>query len=197
MTRRRPHDTADARRRERQPQRMTVDGMRRVAVTHLQRFPCSKRHLLRVLDRKIKRSARHYGDDPAPLLTAAAAAIDSLDGGALLDDRRYATALAGSLHRRGKSLRGIRQKLREKGVDGETAAEALATLTRDADRVDPDLRAATRYARRRRLGPFQRTAERRALRREKDLAALGRQGFGYGIARQVIDALDADELPDD
>lgn len=177
---------------------MTPEGMRQVAVAHLQRFPCAKAHLRRVLTRKIRRSTRHYGDDPQPLFTAAEAAIDDLDGGALLDDRRYAAALAASLHRRGKSLRAIRHKLREKGVDGETTTEALAGLTDDDEsRADTDFKAAVRYARRRRLGPFQRTAERRAERREKDLAALGRQGFGYGIARRVIDAEDVDALPTD
>ncbi len=190
--------TADAPRKERQPQRMTPDGMRRVAVAHLQRFPCAKGHLRRVLTRKIRRSTRHYGDDPQPLFEAAEAAIADLDGGALLDDQRYAAALAASLHRRGKSLRAIRHKLREKGVDGETTDDALRGLTADDDsRAETDLRAAVRYARRRRLGPFQRTAERRAERREKDLAALGRQGFGYGIARRVIDADDIDTLPGD
>lgn len=183
-------ETDDPARKTRQPQRMTPEEMRRVAVAHLQRFPCSKAHLRRVLRRKIRRSTHHYGDDEAPLLAAAEAAIDDLDGGALLDDRRYAGALASSLHRRGKSLRAIRQKLREKGVDGETTAEALSALGEGPG--DPDLRAAIRYARRRRLGPFQRTAARRVERRQKDLAALGRQGFGYAIARRVIDA-DPDE----
>jgi regulatory protein len=41
-------------------------------------------------------------------------------------------------------------------------------------------------ARRRRLGPY-RPAE-RATFREKDLAALARAGFGFALARSVIDA---------
>ena len=33
--------------------------------------------------------------------------------------------------------------------------------------------------------------------REKDLAALGRRGFGYDLARRVIDAGDLAELEDE
>lgn len=167
--------------------------MRAIAVRHLQRFPCSVAHLRRVLERKIDRSVRHYGDDPAPLFEAAEAAIAALDGGALLDDARYAEALGQSLHRRGLARRAIRQRLRHKGVGGEHADAVLAALGEAHD--DPDLVAATRYARRRRLGPFARDPAARAERRQKDLAALGRRGFGYGVARQVIDADDPATLP--
>lgn len=47
-------------------------------------------------------------------------------------------------------------------------------------------------ARRRRLGPFRRTG--REEHREKDMAALGRAGFGYQIARKVVDAEDPDAI---
>jgi regulatory protein len=43
--------------------------------------------------------------------------------------------------------------------------------------AEPELAAALAYARRRRLGPYRSPAARTDL-REKDLAALGRQGFG-------------------
>ena len=45
--------------------------------------------------------------------------------------------------------------------------------------------AAHALARRRKLGPY-RPGERSAY-REKDLAALARAGFSFGIAREVID----------
>ncbi|MFD0938320.1 regulatory protein RecX, partial [Methylobacterium trifolii] len=39
---------------------------------------------------------------------------------------------------------------------------------------------------RRRLGPWRRP-EIRALHRERDLAALARAGFPYGLARRILD----------
>jgi regulatory protein len=52
---------------------------------------------------------------------------------------------------------------------------------------EPDLAAAIAYARRRRLGPW-RQGDDREEHRERDLAALARQGFGYDTARRVIEA---------
>lgn len=52
-----------------------------------------------------------------------------------------------------------------------------------------------RYARRRRLGPFTRDPSTRRDHRQEHLAALGRRGFGYDVARRVIDADDPSSLP--
>ena len=56
-----------------------------------------------------------------------------------------------------------------------------------------DFAAAVALAKRRRLGPFNMRGDRDA-RREKDMAALARAGFGVGVAARVIDAETADDL---
>ena len=61
---------------------------------------------------------------------------------------------------------------------------------------EPDLIAALIFARRWRLGPY-RAQSTRADRRTRDLAALGRQGFAYDVARRIIDAEDAATLEDE
>ena len=66
-----------------------------------------------------------------------------------------------------------------KGVSREVMADAIS---RD-DAAERE--AAWALARRRRLGPF-RPAE-RASSRQRDLAAMARAGFGFGLARSVID----------
>lgn len=174
---------------------MSPAGFRRAALRHLQRFPSSEANLRRVLRRRAQRAiARGQTeaaiDDFAPIVEAL---VGELRGLGLLDDDGYAKGLAHSLFRRGKSPRAIGQTLREKGVPAPLVERELARL--QADHEDPELAAATRYARRRRLGPFRR--EGRAERRERDLASLGRQGFGYGVARQVVDAPSAGDLPGD
>jgi len=60
---------------------------------------------------------------------------------------------------------------------------------------EDDLAAAIAFARRRRIGPFRLDAARDAS-RERDLAALGRAGFGYELARRVIEAESVEELED-
>ena len=109
----------------------------------------------------------------------------------LVDDVAYAKALVETLHRKGKGRRAIRAKLRERMVPAALGTAAIEAM--EAGTADPELEAAMNYARRRRIGPFHRDAARRQERRQKDLAALARQGFGYGVARQVIEA----ELDDD
>ena len=141
--------------------------------------------------RRVERSARAHGTDR----DEGAAAIDEIVArfvrSGLVDDRAYAEARAGTLHRRGGSARKIRGTLMQKGVGEHDIEAALETLRDEA--ADPEFAAAVNLARRRRLGPF-RAEDKREERREKDLAALARAGFGYDIARRVIEAASIDEL---
>jgi regulatory protein len=125
---------------------------------------------------------RHLAAKAGP---EAAAAIEALIGrylaAGILDDARYAEQRAAGLNRRGVSARAIEGRLAAKGIDRESAASALAALGED-----PDLAAAHALARRRRLGPYRVGA--RAENRDRDMAALGRAGFAWEIARRVIDA---------
>lgn len=67
----------------------------------------------------------------------------------------------------------------------------METLTEE--HAQPDLAAAIKLARKRRLGPF-RLPEKRAEMRAKDMAALARAGFDFDTARRVIDADSVDGL---
>jgi len=109
----------------------------------------------------------------------------------LLDDTAYARGRANSLHRSGASRRKIAGMLRQKGVGRDDTDAALAALADEYE--DSDMVAACNYARRRRLGPY-RLPEAREERRERDLAALARAGFGYDTARRVVDALSVEDL---
>lgn len=174
-----------ARRRRRGPRKATETSLTNAALFYLQRFASSSENLRRVLLRRVARSARHHGTDPAEGASLVDAIVARFEQNGLLDDLTYAEARARSLHRRGASTRMIRAGLRQKGVAGDAIEAALAALAEEIG--DPELAAAVALARRRRLGPH-RTAGRRESHREKDLAALARAGFSYDIARQVIEA---------
>ena len=94
----------------------------------------------------------------------------------------------GGLHRRGTSGRFIRHRLALKGVPKDDIEAALETLAEEV--VDPDRRAAIAYARRRRIGPWRQ--DDRDQYRDRDLAALGRQGFSFDIALWIVDAESSD-----
>jgi regulatory protein len=171
------------------PRRISATYLENAALHYLERFASSAENLRRVLLRKVQRAAQFHGDDREAGAALVAELIARYRTAGLLDDAAYAGAKSRSLHRRGSSSRAIRQTLSAKGVDADTIETVVADLSEETD-GDADLAAARNYVRRRRLGPW-RPAETREAFREKDMAALGRAGFAWGIARQALE--DAEE----
>jgi regulatory protein len=163
------------------PTRISPAYLENAALHYLQRFATSQANLRRVLLRKVERSCRHHGQDPAEFTGLVDDLVQRYVRSGMIDDQRYAEAQVASSRRRGRSAQGIRARLAAKGVGGELVQAALAEHEGD----DGD--AARAFARRRRLGPW-RTTGNRADFRERDLASLGRAGFAYDIARTVIDS---------
>jgi regulatory protein len=172
--------------KRRLPLKATPEGLERAALRYLERYDSASGHLRRLLRRKVAVSARVHGTDPEEGRAAVERVIARLVDLGLLDDARYARARVRSLQARGSAAAMIRARLRDKAVPAELIEAALAEET--ADDGSSELRAAWRFAQRRRLGPFR--PEGRAERRERDLAALGRQGFDFETARRVIDCDD-------
>lgn len=164
--------------------RITLSYLENAALFYLERFASSSANLRRILLRRVERIARQDGDDPADGVVLVDALIARYLAAGLLDDGQYAAMTAGRLHRQGASLRAIRQHLSSKGISSDLVDSTLDDLTHSTG--DADLEAARAYARRRRLGPW-REPEKRLLQRNRDLAALGRAGFSWGIAQAVID----------
>jgi regulatory protein len=111
----------------------------------------------------------------------------------LLDDARFAEGRAASLARRGLPRGRIAQRLKVVGVEVDDIERALGSLDEAGEN---DLKAATIFAKRKRLGPFADPA-RRAAARMKHLAALARAGFSGELARRVVDAADPAALADE
>lgn len=174
----------DAGRGRRPPPRVSPTGLERQALRHLDRHPSSVENLRRVLARRADKSCEHHGDDRRDAEAMITAVIAKLVASGTLDDRAYAAALARRMRARGASTRRIAARLHEKGVPAEVARTALGAET-DARRADAT--AARIYARRRRLGPHRLDPSERAERRERDLAALARAGFGRATATAAID----------
>ncbi len=175
----------------RPPKKATAKHLENVALWYLQRFAASAASLRLVLMRRVDKSVRAHDTDRAEGTALVDDIVARFRASGLLDDRVYAEGRARSLHRRGVSVRGIRARLRAKGVGAEDIEAALAVLREHA--AEPDLTAAIAYASRRRIGPYRRGGDREAM-RERDLAALARQGFTYDTARRVIGADDVTAL---
>jgi regulatory protein len=177
--------------KRRLPRQATAAYLENAALHYLERFASSSANLRRVLMRKVARSARAHGSDPADGAGLVEAIIARYLQSGLLDDAAYAAQKAASLRRRGTSRYGIRGKLAVKGVGAELIDAALERL--DDEQGSGDLFAACALARRRRLGPC-RPKEEQAPHRRKDLAALARAGFSLDVARRVLAAADVDAL---
>lgn len=121
----------------------------------------------------------------------AAHLLDRFTDVGLIDDAAYAEMLVRTRHtERGLSKRALAVELRRRGVDEETAAEALERVGHDAE-----VEAARRLVERK-------LAATRGLdtvtRRRRTLAALGRRGYEPGlVARLVREALGQEGDPDD
>lgn len=109
----------------------------------------------------------------------------------ILNDGRFAEASIRTLRQRGLAERAIVHRLSAKGLAAATVHEALERV--DADQDEPELEAALRFVRRKKLGPH-RTKAVTANDRRKDLQALARAGFSYEVAQRALagEALDAD-----
>ncbi len=174
---------------------ITAQYLQNAATFYLERYPTTAEGLRRVLQRRVKKAERL----DAPVMENVGRAIEEIvakfvDAG-VIDDKAFAQTKARALHRRGTSTRLTRQKLRMVGVDSDTLDEAMHALDQELD-TDPrqrEWKAAVALARRRRLGPFRASKDRKE-KRDRDLAAMARGGFDYDLARKVIDAPSSDAL---
>ena len=98
----------------------------------------------------------------------------------LLDDAQFARRRAAELLRKRKSRRAILDDLAAKGVDRDTAAEAVEALYADEEQ-DPELTAAAQLVQR------HYAAKLAAGRRDQVAAALARRGFSHAVIRQALE----------
>jgi len=165
------------------PRKATRRYLENAAEYYLQRFATSTANFRRVMMQKVRASAHHHDTDPEEGAAVIEDLVKRFQRVGVLNDARYAELRAGSIHRRGGSKRSITAKLKEKGLaegDIESAYEALKE-----DSENPELEAATTFAKRRRLGAY-RTAPPKDKQHEKDLAAMARAGFSYDMAIKVL-----------
>ena len=174
----------------RKPRPATPERLRKAALSYIDRYATSSANLREILMRRVRRSVRLHDTDLEEASRWADEIVADFDARNLVNDTLYAENRARRLYRGGASRRKIEMSLKTKGVGTADIAAALAAL----EETDPDAEftAACQHARRRRLGPWRH--DDRAARRNRDLAAMARAGFGYEMASQVIDAPDPEAL---
>jgi regulatory protein len=164
---------------KRQPRPVTASYLRNAALHYLKQRSASRAMVRQTLVRRAK-SRLQVRALEAETLAHIEGALDALVADKLIDDATFARGRKATLQHKGLPTRRIVQGLKLKGIDAETIEATLS------DGVD-DLAQARRYAQRRRLGTWSRKVDSPEQRR-KDLAAMARAGFSYGVASQALAA---------
>lgn len=179
------------RRKKRNPRKITPRYLENAALAYLGRYASSSQNLRRILMRRVNKSCAFHGTDVEECAAMVDALIARYLESGILNDEVYARASATTMRRRGLSRRAISAKLGAKGLPGEQIEQAVAKADDmiadeyDDELDDPELRAARRFAQRKRIGPYRKKD--RAERHERDMAAMARAGFGYGVVRALFD----------
>jgi regulatory protein len=158
--------------------------LERWALHYLGRYASSAENLRRVLMRRVRR----HSSKTAQVTALIDALVARYREAGLLDDAAYAAARVQSLQRRGESLHAMRARLAAKGVAAADVADALSGLQTTA--TDPDLAAACAFARRRRLGPYRKSAADHS----SELGAFARAGFSRRVAEAVLACADIEAI---
>ena len=162
------------------------------AVDYLGRYASSQHRLRDVLGRFATRKLdQHDPDDIAAAIDATVTRCQTLG---YVNDDAFAQSQARSHRRQGRSQLGIRQRLRQHQLGDDVIDAALEVA--DEHAANGELLAACRFARRRRIGPFdhrRNDVDRDAImqRRQRQLGAMARAGFAMAISRKVFDLADS------
>ena len=151
------------------------DSLNALALRYVGRFATTRAKLRSYLARKLRERGWAGGSPADPDAIAEQFARQGY-----VDDAAYALAKSQSLTGRGYGTRRVAQSLKAAGIDEPDGAEARHHAERNA------VRAALRFAERRRIGPFAARAASDPREREKALAAMVRAGHGFGLAKAIV-----------
>ena len=154
---------------------LTAAKLEELALHYVGRFATSRAKLISYLKRKLRERGWEGAGEPDLDCLAA-----KLVGLGYVDDRAYAVSKARSLTSRGYGERRVGQALALAGIGEDDGTEARSLAQGDS------VNAALRFARRRSLGPFAKTAP-DPRERERALAAMVRAGHRFALARAIID----------
>ena len=162
------------------------------AVDYLGRYATSQHRLREVLGHFALRKLNKH--DPDEITAAISATVTRCQTLGYLNDYNFAQNQARSHRQQGRSEVGIRQRLRQHRLDDTIIDAALDAADQDA--ANGELLAACRFARRRRLGPFDRrqyddTKNRHGI-RQRQLGSLARAGYAIAISLTVMGLKDMD-----
>lgn len=159
---------------------LDAEALERAALDYVARYATTGARLSRYLARKLRERGWQGPGEPQvePLVRRFA------DKG-FIDDRSFAVTRSDSMLRRGYGAARVRSALQIAGVNSELVQQVMEENAEEAER------AALRYARRRRIGPFAEAPPDRDQKR-RWIAAMARAGHSLDLIFRILEADPAD-----
>ena len=168
---------------------VTVDEMRRFALSYVEKYAPSKQQLKTYLLKKyMKLSASDTRKKDVNKLIDIV--LSDLEKNKFINDQFYSESKAKSMVQRGNSLNKIRNYLMGKGINQEFIKETVNKIREDNS--DQDFFSAIKICKKKRIGPA-RAEDNRTLFYKKDISLLARNGFDFENSKKVMD-IEKDEF---
>ena len=168
------------------PRKITERYLRNSGLFYLQKFTASSGHFKTVMARKIKKSCyAHKDQDYEQCLELLDKVTEAFIEEGYLDDAGYLKGMVSSLRYSGKSRKEITARLVQKRLNVSDIVHALDQydIDNENDFEDAEFYAALKFARKKRIGPYDHIQKYEV---EKVLNMFARKGFSYDTARRVL-----------
>ena len=161
--------------------KITPQRLKNIALYYLKRFESSVANLRSVLQRRVNDYAYQNKEfDRGEAYQWIEDILTDFQRYGYLNDSRYAEIKIKDYMSAGKSVRYIKGKMREKGIDEEILSALLE------DQENDEFEAALKLAKKKHIGPFRKDEEARFENRQKDMGTLVRAGFSYDVVQRVV-----------
>ena len=160
----------------------TIDDIRNLAYSYLEKYNPSKQQLRTYLFKKLI-NKRQKINSKKEIFNLIDSVISSLVDQKLVSDEYYSDSKSKAFLRKGYSLNKIRYSLIKKGIDEKYIKASISKIKENES--DPDFFSAIKICKKRRIGPC-REENNRPLFYKKDISILARSGFSYEISKKVL-----------
>ncbi len=164
---------------------ITEKRLYNITLFYLSKYEASAEKVRQMLKRRIEKAAATGEEIPPESKQWIEIVIRKMKTLGYIDDSRYAENQTRILTRQGKSESFIIRKLQQAGIDADTTRSFLENSD------ESDSHRAFIWLKKHRKGGFRSkqpiTSEEKRTLFQKDLAALGRNGFSYSVSKEAIE----------
>jgi len=163
-----------------QPKKITKQRLKNIALYYVKRFETSTSNLRQVLLKRVSNYAHYYPEwDKKEALLWVDEVVKDFVARGYIDDNRYAEMKIKNYITAGKSVRYIKTRLKQKGINESIVDENIGRI--EYSQFD----AALLLAKKKRIGPFRDKSIRKDF-WQKDFGVLIRAGFDYDVVQDVL-----------